>query len=294
MIEIIIGSKKNLSGWGYIALPLLVLCLLFFAPYFSEAATYKYDQHHRLIGYHNGLLTLQYTYDDTGNRLSLVKALGDSDLDNIPDTIESMGCTDPMDADTDDDGILDGVEDLNQNNIVEPGETDPCNSDTDGDGLQDGTELGIQFAPNPDTANSFIPDQDPTTTTDPLNNDSDSDWIPDGTEDINKNGKVDPGESDPLDQETLDTDNDGLFDALEKQTCTSATHADTDGDTILDGDEDSNHNGIMDQGETDPCNSDTDGDGEPDNTDTTPTGSPDHMPKILQVIDYLLLLKDSE
>ena len=48
--------------------------------------------------------------------------------------------TDPLDADTDDDGIADGKE-------VALGadgyQTDPTDADTDNDGLKDGTEAGV-------------------------------------------------------------------------------------------------------------------------------------------------------
>jgi len=91
------------------------------------------------------------------------------------------------------------------------------------------------------------------------------------SEDLNNNGVVDPGETDP---ENWDTDGDGLSDGLEQglaapegdDTNTASPHwqpdadpstqtdplsADTDGDSIPDGQEDANHNGKMDAGETD-------------------------------------------
>ena len=40
-------------------------------------------------------------------------------------------CTNSNDADTDDDGILDGVEDANQNGQVDSGETNPCDIDSE-------------------------------------------------------------------------------------------------------------------------------------------------------------------
>lgn len=40
--------------------------------------------------------------------------------------IWQVTCTDVMDADTDNDGIIDSAEDLNQNNLVDGGETAPC------------------------------------------------------------------------------------------------------------------------------------------------------------------------
>ncbi len=59
----------------------------------------------------------------------------DSDNDGLQDSLEESGCTDPNDADTDDDGILDGVEDANHNGVLDAGETDPCDPDTDNDGI---------------------------------------------------------------------------------------------------------------------------------------------------------------
>src|SRR5687768_56126 len=55
--------------------------------------------------------------------------------------------TDPNDADSDNDGLPDGVEDANQNGRVDPGETDPNDSDTDNDGVDDGTEVLIGTDP---------------------------------------------------------------------------------------------------------------------------------------------------
>jgi hypothetical protein len=47
--------------------------------------------------------------------------------------------------------------------------------------------------------NFLTTDNDPTTTTDPTNQDTDRDRVVDGVEDANRNGRVDPGESDPND-----------------------------------------------------------------------------------------------
>jgi len=130
--------------------------------------------------------------------LSVINA-PDIDGDGLPDDLENQMCTDPNDADTDDDGILDGVEDANHNGLVDTNETDPCNIDTDGDGIQDGTELGYTLADiGSDTDTSiFQPDLDPTNTTNPLDPDTDGDGLSDGEEDTNHNGRVDPGETDP-------------------------------------------------------------------------------------------------
>jgi hypothetical protein len=78
----------------------------------------------------------------------------DTDDDGLNDGDEVALGTDPLDADSDDDGLPDGAE-------VELG-TDPLDPDTDDDGLFDGTEVGLG--------------------TDPLDADSDNDGIPDGSD----------------------------------------------------------------------------------------------------------------
>jgi hypothetical protein len=136
----------------------------------------------------------------------------DSDGDGLFDYLEEAGCTDPLDADSDDDGIADGDEDANHNGVVDAGETDPCNRDTDGDGLQDGTELGVvDPVPDPDDGGPllgtdtavFIPDADPSTETNALRRDSDGDGAWDGVEDIDRNGSVDSGETNPNDDQSF-------------------------------------------------------------------------------------------
>ena len=141
----------------------------------------------------------------------------DTDGDGLADAEETALGTDPNDADSDNDGISDGdeINGLDAN----PGsgdETDPNNPDSDNDGIQDGTELGIDTAvADPDGAGPllgtdtgiFVPDTDPATTTDPNNPDSDNGGVCDGNatvtgvcvagEDINGNGAVDAGETDP-------------------------------------------------------------------------------------------------
>ena len=75
-----------------------------------------------------------------------------------------------------------------------------------------------------------------------------------------------------------DSDFDGIADHIEVASCTDALDADTDDDGITDGDEDKNHNGKVDTGETDPCNADTDNDGIQDGTElgvTLPVPDPD-------------------
>ncbi|WP_444923582.1 hypothetical protein ACJJH9_18055 [Microbulbifer sp. DLAB2-AF] len=62
----------------------------------------------------------------------------------------------------------------------------------------------------------------------------------------------------------LDTDLDGTPDDIEDLRCTDKNKKDSDGDLLLDGEEDLNKNGVVDVGETNPCSADTDGDGMPD------------------------------
>jgi hypothetical protein len=133
----------------------------------------------------------------------------DTDDDGILDGVEDdnhdgvvdSGEPDPCDADTDDDGIIDGDEDANQNGIIDSDETNPCDVDTDDDGIQDGTERGYTSAEiGHDTdMGIFQPDLDPASTTDTINPDTDEDGWDDGEEDVDFNGRYDPGETDPED-----------------------------------------------------------------------------------------------
>ena len=102
--------------------------------------------------------------------------------------------------------------------------------------------------------------------------DEGSDWDGDGLldteEDVNGNGIVDVGETDPA---NWDTDGDGISDGLDglydsdedQDTLINALDVDSDGDFIPDGVEDANHNGVWDEhlGETNWLAADTDGDG---------------------------------
>ena len=91
--------------------------------------------------------------------------------------------------------------------------TDPLNADTDGDGLLDGLEIGL-VAPQGDDTNLgiFVADLDPGTTTDPTLFDTDGDGLDDVFEDANGNGQADAGETRPDD---ADTDGDGYSDGEE-------------------------------------------------------------------------------
>ncbi|MCD4749776.1 MAG: hypothetical protein K8R59_10430 [Thermoanaerobaculales bacterium] len=204
----------------------------------------------------------------------------DSDDDDLDDNVEMEGnCvfdageTDPDDADSDNDGAIDGHE-------VNTMGTDPLDADSDNDGISDHMEddnhdgvLGV-------------------TETDPMDADTDDDGLSDGEEDFDGDGVLDSWETNPLD---MDTDCDLLKDGLELGRSTPVpggvsdgwalpysgtaagwqadTHPasttdpgdpDTDNDGVNDGAEDANQNGAVDVDETDPVDADTDDDGLPD------------------------------
>ncbi len=140
----------------------------------------------------------------------VLPATGDSDGDGLTNEEERDLGTDPRDPDTDGDGVDDGTEVLDDGtdprdpDDVRPGDsdgdgipddvedelgTDPDEADTDGDGIDDGTEVdGL---------------------TDPVDPDSDGDGLCDGPldvpgeceggEDLDGDGVVDEGETDPTD-----------------------------------------------------------------------------------------------
>ena len=130
--------------------------------------------------------------------LSAWRPICDTDGDGVTDNVENSGCMDPLDQDTDDDGIPDGLEDLDADGVVDPGETDPCSYDSDGDGVGDGTETGLTYDDvGPDTDPLvFQPDLDPGDATDPNDPDSDDDGKNDGFYDPNGTGRTDPWEAD--------------------------------------------------------------------------------------------------
>ncbi len=204
----------------------------------------------------------------------------DDDNDFLPDVVDPN----PNNPDFDNDGLLDGLEDLNQNGVVDPGETDPADPDTDNDLSTDGVDnCPVDSNPNQaDFDNDGLGDTcDPDIDNDgllnandpnPMDPDSDNDGLDDGIEDANQNGVVDAGETDPAND---DTDGDMIVDGVEDTNQngfvdpgeTDPLLADTDGDNLNDGAEDINQNGVQDPDETSPLLADTDGDGVNDDTD---------------------------
>jgi len=154
----------------------------------------------------------------------------DDDNDGLSDVLEAEKGTNRKDRDSDDDGLSDGQE----VNVVG---TDPTLFDSDGDGVSDGTEYGSTKHTVDTLESKWQIDEDPTTTTDPRNPDTDGDQLSDGEEDLNGNGKVDEGETDPNDPTDglKDTDGDGLVDRDELlEYGTDRNNPDTDGDFLDD------------------------------------------------------------
>ncbi len=206
LVQYLLGIPIMVKRYFLLTAPAF-LSVFFCAVAIGGTVSYQYDAFDRLVrmDQQDGTVMI-YAYDDTGNRTSKTITVVDNDNDGLPNGLENRTCTDVYDADTDDDGISDGNEDINHNGIRELTETDPCSIDTDGDGIQDGTEMGItDGVADPDGAGPllgtdtaiFQPDLDSQTTTDALLADTDGDGQSDGEEDTNFNGRVDDGESDP-------------------------------------------------------------------------------------------------
>lgn len=188
--------------------------------------------------------------------LTSIPVFTDEDGDGLSDDEEILAGTDPHDADSDNDGVPDGLEGCsNINNCPNPiwnidsdgdGLINALDPDSDNDGLFDGTEVGLgcDGAGTDKAAGHCVPDADGgATTTDPLNADTDGGGATDGSEDSNLNGAIDAGETDPTaghgadDSANVDTDGDGLSDALEEHLGSDPNDADSDDDGLLDGQE---------------------------------------------------------
>ncbi len=126
----------------------------------------------------------------------------DSDGDGLSDATEIMIGTDPADADSDDDGVSDGAEVSPAVDTDGDGLDNGLDPDSDGDGIFDGTEMGYGCddpATNP-ASSTCVPDGDlGATTTDPTKADTDGGGKADGLEDIDHDGVVDAGETNPND-----------------------------------------------------------------------------------------------
>ena len=267
-----------------------LLCLIFSLPAFAETVKYEYDGLHRLTRVERDQTITIYEYDDLGNRTSMVVTLKyetptalfsaspTSEVEPLPVSFTDQSTGDITSWSW---SFGDGETSVEQNptytyttagtytvslTVTGPGGSDTktipdyilVQEDSDGDGLSDTLEN--------------------TTCTDQFDADTDNDGISDGAEDVNKNGVVDAGETDPCKR---DTDGDGIQDGTElgitvpvadpdgdghllgtdtnvfiadadPDTTTDPLNKDSDNDGAWDGTEDANYNGRVDAGETDP------------------------------------------
>jgi hypothetical protein len=231
---------------------------------------------------------LSNTLEDALRTSCDVGYVGDLDCPLDPATVRSC-TTSPspasivcfrFDDDRDNDGLPDGLEDANQNGVVDIGELDPNDPDTDGDGVLDGIEFGLAASISRNNGadvlfDAFVPDAHPESRTNALSRDSDGDGIDEGFEDLNLDGRFDlgvclTGTEDVYascgDREVQHPQLDGVrltYATPERSICeTDATAVDSDGDGLTDYEE------IYDYC-TSPISIDTDNDGLEDRLEIT-------------------------
>ena len=176
-------------------------------------------------------------------------ALTDADADGVSNSQEFELGTDPLNSDTDGDGVSDYDE-------INTYHTDALAVDSDGDNISDGDEIK-NYHTNPNSSDS---DNDGLTDyqeifnyrTDPNKLDTDGDGLGDGWEqEYGFNPLVDSGEA------TLDNDDDGLNNLAEFAAGTNPSRADTDFDGLNDYQE-------INETNTDVLKADSDNDNLPD------------------------------
>ncbi len=149
----------------------------------------------------NGVVDAGETDPTAGNGADDASVV-DTDGDGLGDSLEVELGSDPNNADSDNDGLLDGDEPNPGDDHDGDGLINLLDPDSDGDGLPDGLEAG-RICDHPDTDTSLgicLPDGDAgATTTGVLQRDTDGGGATDGEEDVNRNGVVDSGERDPND-----------------------------------------------------------------------------------------------
>jgi len=232
--------------------------------------------------------------DDKDGFVDAADSDGDGDADCLSDDDDGDGIADedPAGWDTDGDGMPDGWEAANGLNATSPSNADGPNGDPDGDGLvnlmeyvnptwttmcgsspcfrngPDGivTETTSPCDPvqgiGPGACATYTAEVDGVTSTSPIRADTDGDGLNDSYEALTL----------LTDPTSADTDNDGINDGVEVNgaygnpaQASDPRNNNTDGDAFDDGEEDTNFNGQVDPGETDPTRredaGDEDGDG---------------------------------
>ena len=220
------------KGYTYDTLPWEYRSLLYDLDRNWDSSITEFKDGNYFDYYGGGLDSFDYALNAYNTAEELLN--GTSELENYtPYYLVKYG-TDPNNADTDGDGIIDSYETMTGfwSSKFNTG-TNPIVADSDGDGLDDGYEITID--------------------TNPTNKDSDYDWSNDGLE---INSETNPNE--------WDTDGDNLSDGHEELIGSNPLAMDTDGDGLDDGYE------VLILG-SDPTLVDTDGDGFNDAEDNWPT-----------------------
>jgi MYXO-CTERM domain-containing protein len=168
---------------------------------------------------------------------------GAEDNQGVPNGRVDAGETDPNvwgDEDPDADGLANATEDLDGDQAWTPGEPNWQDPDTDDDGVRDGEELP-----------AFDADSDGDGAINAVEFDSDGDGLSDGIEVGITAAR--PGTETP----PFVADSNGLSDS-------DMDDPNSDDDCLDDGEEDADHDGQRDAGETDPADPDSDDDTAPD------------------------------
>lgn len=218
----------------------------FVGPGFTEPPIdlFKIGVRHNDIEGYEGLMDDVLLWDDTENPLS------DQDIETIASSGVATFLGGGGAEDTDEDGILDRVED--ENGCLDKNTPD-ADKDPDEDGLLNLAELSAR--------------------TDPCEADTDGDTINDKAELDRKDG----GEAAPTNPRKKDTDGDTLADNVETDTGTFVSATDTGTDPLR---ADSDDDGLTDGQEvaadlgTDPTKTDTDGDGFDDGAEVRAESDP--------------------
>lgn len=224
----------------------------------------------------------------------------DADGDGINNTDEKEAGLDPLNPDSNNDGIKDGDEDTDGDGIKNADESevpegrvkdkdgdgiaDPDKTDKTGDKKNNGPNGVADIIEKADTDGDGIPDnEDPDADndgvnnddekaigTDPLNPDSNGDGVKDGDEDFDKDGKTNAEESKVPSGRVKDNDGDGIADPgitdKNSNDVADLAEGDNDGDGIPNSeDPDADGDGVSNDDEIraglEPLNPDSDGNG---------------------------------